>query len=317
MQLYLVLGLIFIAATLTSLLVLWLMGRKSERVMKRLRNVENISGERDLRQHMVGNNAFGKKETKPNIEKLIKTLSQLASRDKSYNSKLRLSLMQGGYYQENSMRIFLSLRILSAMVLLFFSIGLGLLSGQSALFVLLVGLLMPPLGYLLPGTVLKSKIRRRQDEIGRGLPDALDFLVVCVEAGMGLNSAIIRVGQEFQLRCRALGEELLMVNQEMRTGMSREQALRHLSQRNRVEDLKILVGSLVLSDKLGTNVTDTLRAQSDSLRTRVRQRAEEKAAKAGIKMLFPLIFLILPALFIVILGPGLIMLQNTLITIAQ
>jgi tight adherence protein C len=166
---------------------------------------------------------------------------------------------------------------------------------------------IPFMGYAMPSIILNTKIRRRQLEIGRGLPDALDFLVVCVEAGLGLNAALIRVGQELQLRCKALGEELLLVNQEMRAGLSREQALRNLSQRNPVQDLRILVGSLILADKLGSSVTRTLRAQAESLRTRIRQRTEELAAQSGIKMLFPLVFFILPALFIVIMGPGVIL----------
>jgi tight adherence protein C len=162
-------------------------------------------------------------------------------------------------------------------------------------------------GYILPAFILTWKINRRQEEIAAGLPDALDFLVVCVEAGLGLNAALLRVGSEIKVKSRGLGEELTLVNQEMRTGVPRERALRHLSQRNLVGDLNVVVASLILADKLGTSVADTLRAQAESLRTRVRQRAEERAAKAGLKLLFPLVFMILPTLFIVILGPAAIM----------
>jgi tight adherence protein C len=168
-------------------------------------------------------------------------------------------------------------------------------------------MLMPLLGYFLPAVVLSLKMQERQEEIAKGLPDALVFLVVCVEAGLGLNAALVRVGKELGLRSRALGEELVLVNQEMRAGVAREQALRHLSQRNTIGDLKIVVAALVLADRLGTSIADTLRAQSDSLRTRVRQRTEERAAKSGIKLLFPLVFMILPTLFIVILGPAVIL----------
>jgi tight adherence protein C len=315
MQLYMILTLSFITVTMITFFVLWFPSRRSDPVNKRLRYIANISSTRDLRQDIIAKRVEAKKERKPGIERIVSTLSRFSKGNAQYNSKLRLSLMKAGFYHENSLRIFLSLKVLGAITMFLVWLVLGLLWSRGAPYLLPLGLSMPLMGYILPGFVLNAKIRRRQDEIARGLPDALDFMVICVEAGLGLNSALIRVGQELRLRCRALGEELLIVNQEMRTGMTREDALRHLSQRNQVEDLKILVGSLILADRLGTNITDTLRAQADSLRTRVRQRVEEKAAKAGIKLLFPLIFLILPALFIVILGPGIILVMKTLVPI--
>jgi len=154
-------------------------------------------------------------------------------------------------------------------------------------------------------------IKKHQSEIASALPDALDLLVICVEAGLGLNAAIQRVGQDMAIRNPAMANELLRVNQEMRTGVSREKALRNLAERNLVEDLRILVGALVLTDKLGTSIANTLRAQADSLRTRVRQKAEEQAAKAALKLLFPLVFCILPALFIILMGPAFIALLKT------
>lgn len=161
-------------------------------------------------------------------------------------------------------------------------------------------------GLLLPRYAVLLKAARRQKEIARSLPDALDLLVVCVEAGLGLNAAIVRVGQDFRLRGPALADELLLVNQEIRTGITRQEALRHLADRNNVEDLKALVAMMIQTDKLGTNLADSLRVQSDAMRSRRRQRAEEAAAKTSIKLIFPLVLFILPTLFIVILGPGLI-----------
>jgi tight adherence protein C len=224
-------------------------------------------------------------------------------------SPLRLSLMRAGHYHENAAKEYMALRILSAVILLvvgFIFVFLVRDRAPSALLALLV-LMAPVVGYILPAFILTWKINRRQEEIAGGLPDALDFLVVCVEAGLGLNAALLRVGSEIKVKSRGLGEELTLVNQEMRTGVPREQALRHLSQRNLVKDLNVVVASLILADKLGTSVADTLRAQAESLRTRVRQRAEERAAKAGLKLLFPLVFMILPTLFIIILGPAVIM----------
>jgi tight adherence protein C len=119
------------------------------------------------------------------------------------------------------------------------------------------------------------------------------------------------VGAELSVRCKPIAEEFGRVNQDLRTGVSREKALRNLSDRNKVEDLRIFISALILADRLGTSVADTLRAQADSLRTRIRQKAEEQAARAGIKMLFPLVFFILPALIIILMGPAMISLINT------
>jgi len=311
MRLYLVLGFVFLAASLLAFIVLWLLGRKSHPVIKRLKQVKNISNQRDLKEALA-KAAPAKKKIKPTLEKVVSTLSKFTPRNEQYYSKVKFFLMQAGFYNENSYRIFISIKILCAVILSGVYVLLGLWLGKSAASILMFGVILNLMGYFLPDLILQGKIRRRQSNIASGLPDALDFLVICVEAGLGLNSAIILVGQEMQLRCKALSEELLLMNHELRTGMSREQSLRRLAERNPIEDLKILVGSLVLADKLGTNIADTLRAQSDSLRTRVRQRAEVKAAKASLKMLFPLVFLIMPALFIVILGPGIILIVKTL-----
>jgi tight adherence protein C len=312
MWLYVTLGLIFGTISLIAFLVLQSFARRSDPIVKRLRDVESMARDRSVEDDNLDTVEAAKNKTNPFLEKISLTLGKFAPKDEAGNSKLRLALMQAGFYNENSVRILVSLKILSALTLFSTYILLTLIAKRSGPSIFLVGMLLVLMGYVLPGLVLQGKIRRRQDDIAVGLPDVLDFLVICVEAGLGLNAAMLRVGQELRLRCKALSEELLIVNQEMFTGISRERALRHLAQRNRVEDLKILVGSLVLADKLGTNIADTLRVQSDSLRTRVRQRAEEKAAKAGIKLLFPLVFLIMPALFIVILGPGIIMIIKTL-----
>ena len=153
---------------------------------------------------------------------------------------------------------------------------------------------------------LRGRIRSRKKQIISGLPDALDLMVVCVEAGLGLNATLLRVGQELSRHCPAVSQELLLVNREMRTGVSRHDALRHLSQRNPVDDVQSFVAVLIQTDKLGSSMSRTLRTQSDSLRTKRRQRAEEAAAKTSIKLLFPLVFFILPSLFVVLLGSGII-----------
>jgi tight adherence protein C len=312
MQLYLVTLLVFFAVGTLAFLILWLLGRRSDPAVARWRLIGKAKEQRDFDLGLLGDVTVDETKRNPHIEKILSTLSRFARKPDKSTSKLKKLLIQAGYYQENSVNIFQSLEILGAVVFLLLCVSVGFLSNTRIPLVLMAGLLMSVVGYLLPGIILRSKVRRRQEVIAKGLPDALDFMVVCVEAGMGLNAALFRVGKEIRLRNRALGEELILVNQEMRTGASREQALRSLSQRNAVKDLNTLVGALVLADRLGTNIVDTLRAQAESLRTRMSQRIEENAAKASIRMLFPLVFLILPALFIVILGPGLILAVRTL-----
>jgi tight adherence protein C len=159
-------------------------------------------------------------------------------------------------------------------------------------------------GFLLPDLWLTSRIKRRQKRIVLGLPDGLDLLVVCVEAGMGLDQALFRVAQEVHLAHRELSDELQLVNLEMRIGKSRMDALRELSTRTGVEDLKTLVAMLIQTDRFGTDLAQALRTHSENLRIRRRQHAEEMAAKTTVKMVLPLVFFIFPALFVVLLGPA-------------
>ena len=167
-------------------------------------------------------------------------------------------------------------------------------------------------GFMLPELWLSMKVRRRQRRIIIGLPDALDLMVVCVEAGLGLDQAIQRIAQELRISHPDLSEELRLVNLEMRVGKSRIEALRELGLRTGVEDIKSLVAMLIQTDRFGTDLARSLRVHADNLRTRRRQRAEEMAAKTTIKMVPPLVFFIFPALFAVILGPAVISLVRQL-----
>ena len=176
-------------------------------------------------------------------------------------------------------------------------------------FILLVAGL---LGFMLPDFWLTSKVRRRQHRIRLGLPDALDLLVVCVEAGLALDQALLRVSQELSIAHPELCEEISVVNAEMRLGKTRLEALRDLSSRTGVEDIQSLVAMLIQTERFGTSVAQSLRVHSDTLRMKRRQRAEEAAAKVAVKMVPVLVFLIFPALYVVILGPAVITLVRQL-----
>lgn len=167
-------------------------------------------------------------------------------------------------------------------------------------------------GFYLPTFWLHAKGEARRTQIQQSLPDALDLLVVCVESGLGLNAAVERVGREIALASPALSDELLMVNQEIRTGLARTEALRRLARRTGVEDVYALTAMMIQADRLGTSIAQSLRAHAESMRTKRRQRAEQMARKAGIKLAFPLVFLIFPALLVVILGPAAIQLMEAI-----
>lgn len=167
-------------------------------------------------------------------------------------------------------------------------------------------------GFVAPMLVVRSRGKSRQRELQLALPDALDLMVVCVEAGLGLNQALQRVAIESRHISEVMTEELVLVNLEIRAGTDREQALLNLSERTGVDDIRSLVTMLIQTDRFGTSIAQSLRVQSDTLRMKRRQRAEEAAAKTAIKMVFPLVFCIFPALFVVILGAGLIQIVEQL-----
>ena len=173
------------------------------------------------------------------------------------------------------------------------------------------------LGYLLPGMALARMARKRQHKIQLGLADALDLMVVSVEAGLGLDQAILRVGDELSFAHPDLSEELRLVNIELRAGKARTDALRNLADRTGLEDIGSLATMLIQTDKFGTSVAQSLRVHCETLRTKRRQRAEEAAAKTGVKMVFPLVFCIFPAVWIVTIGPAAIKFVQVIVPIAQ
>jgi tight adherence protein C len=168
------------------------------------------------------------------------------------------------------------------------------------------------IGYYLPNGVLARTAERRQREIFENLPDALDLLTVCVEAGLSLERALVKVAGEIHIKSMALAQELQLVLMEMRAGFSKERALRNLALRSGVEDVDALVAMLVQSERFGTSMGDSLRIHSDNLRQKRGVLAEEAAAKIAIKLLFPLIFCIFPALMLVLLGPAGIQISQVL-----
>ena len=168
-------------------------------------------------------------------------------------------------------------------------------------------------GYYLPDLWLKHCLKERQREVFETFPDALDLMTVCVEAGLAMDAALARVAQEIGLKSMILAEELQLVTLELRAGSAKDKALRNLALRTGVEDVDALVTLLIQAERFGTSIAASLRVQSDQLRTKRRQRAEETAAKIALKLLFPLIFFIFPSLMVVLMGPAILQIYRVLL----
>jgi tight adherence protein C len=207
--------------------------------------------------------------------------------------------VQAGYRRDDALTIFFGIRV--AFALLLFSLFATSIFHRPNILLALGGL---GLGYVLPGMLLARMAKRRAHRIRLSLADALDLLVVSVEAGLGLDQALTRVGTELAFAHPELSDELRLINLELRAGKPRAEALRNLADRTGVDDLSSLVTMLIQTDKFGTSVAQSLRVYSETLRTKRRQRAEEAAAKTGVKMVFPLVTCIFPAIWIVTIGPA-------------
>jgi tight adherence protein C len=230
---------------------------------------------------------------------LFKKIGEKVPRSPRELGTLRLRLVQAGYRRDEALTIFFGIRVLFA-ISLFLLFSSSLLARPNTLMAL-GGL---ALGYLLPGMVLARLAKRRAHRIRLSLADALDLLVVSVEAGLGLDQALTRVGTELAFAYPELADELKLINLELRAGKPRAEALRNLADRTGVDDLSSLVTMLIQTDKFGTSVAQSLRVYSETLRTKRRQRAEEAAAKTGVKMVFPLVLCIFPSIWVVTIGPA-------------
>jgi tight adherence protein C len=225
-------------------------------------------------------------------------------------------LMTAGYRGPNALFVFVGLRTVLSLGPALLYLVPRISRGEPLVKTLVLTLAIWFIIHLLCMYMLRRRAHRRIMRIQTALPDSLDLMVVCLEAGLGLTATIARVGEERSALNDPLGNEFQQVARELRDGRSREDSLRALGDRNGVEDLKALVGLIVQADRLGASMAKTLRSHADVLRTKRRQRAEEAARKLPIKILFPLAFFILPALFVVAIGPSILRIQD-LVTIVN
>lgn len=251
-----------------------------------------------------------KAEAKPAIrermQQALDPLSRALPLSSTDVSQTRLWLIQAGYRNAQHVTIYRGLRVLFA--------AIGFVSAfvftgfDSPL--LLVGL--TAFGFFIPRFMLKKKLQERQRRIRLGLPDGLDLTVICVEAGLSLDQAMMRVGEDLRTAHPELSTEFHLFDLETRAGKPRVEALRNLAERTGVDDIRSLVATLIQTDRFGTSVAQALRVHSDSLRTERRQRAEEQAAKTTVKMIIPLVLFVMPSLIFVTVGPAVIQLMRLL-----
>jgi len=237
------------------------------------------------------------------VVKVIRQLGEKVPASPQSVVTTRRYMMAAGFRSEVAVKIFFGIRVMTSVTLPLIAFLLRDYFGPMAAVHVAVIAGAGFAGYLAPQFVLERMITKRQEEIRMSLPDALDLLVVCVEAGLGLDQAISHVSRELHLTHRAISDELGLVTLEMRAGKRRAEALRNLADRT---GLRKLIATLIQSDRFGTGIAEALRTHSDFMRVRRRQDAEERAGKVGVKLVFPIFFFILPSMLVVSAGPAML-----------
>lgn len=244
-------------------------------------------------------------------KKFANDINRVAPISATEAKKLQGRLMHAGYRSENAPIVFRAIQLSSIVLFPALTALLLLVGGKSvsdSLIYLGAALIV---GFALPDKILSMKVAGRQERLRCGIADALDLLVVSVEAGLGLNAGLNRVAEEMRSVHPDISDEFTLVNTEIRMGRMREEALRNLAERTGVEDLRSLCAMLIQTDRFGTSISRAIRVYSETLRTKRRQRAEQAAQKAAVKMLFPLAVFLFPTLFIILLGPAGVQLMKT------
>ncbi len=249
---------------------------------------------------------------RPLLVRLIQRVGEKVPISPQETSMVRRYLMAAGIRSEAAPKIYYGLKVVLCVAFLVLALILrDYVTGDAVLRTVLVlgGALA---GFFAPNMVLDHLVSRRQEKLRLSLPDALDLMIVCMEAGLGLDQAILNVSRELEITHPEISQELNLVTLEMRAGKRRQEALKNLADRTGEPEIRKLVATLIQADRFGTSIADSLRTHSDFLRVRRRQQAEERAAKVGVKLVFPIFFFILPAMLVVAAGPGLLQLFKNL-----
>ncbi len=247
------------------------------------------------------------------FHELVKKLGTIMPVNPRDAGVIQRRMIRAGIRNPNAMKFFYGSKVLfGALVPLLMSVAVAGSPADPTNKVMAV-MAAAAAGFFGPNEYVSIRAKRRQKEVRRGLPNALDLMVVCVESGLGLDQAVVQVAKDLEQAHPEISEEFAMVNYELKAGKRRIDALRNLSERSAVDDLKKLVAVLIQADRFGTGVAQSLRAHSEFMRVQARQTAEEKAAKLGVKLVFPIFFCILPSLFVVTVGPMVIKIVRDLL----
>ncbi len=308
-QLYLTAVFAGMAAILMVLFVSQVIAFRSPEVTRELARLRSLSG--------IDARARARQRQQERLIILLRGVGNRVAKGRQDTNNVRTWLAQAGFYHLDSVVLYWGARattsVLAGLAALVFCPLFGL-TMTSTVIATFWGLL---LGWIFPAFYVGRRVKDRQKQVQRSLPDALDMLVVCVEAGLGLNQALVRVAEEIERVSPVLSEQIIMVNLEIRAGTARDEALRRMSERTGVSEVSSLVAMMIQTDRFGTSIAHTLRVQATALRTKRRQRAEEAAAKTAIKLVFPLVLFIFPALFVVILGPAVLQVLEAFGTLGQ
>jgi tight adherence protein C len=310
----LILMLIFAATTLAWISITHLFMRRVT-LQNRLQQVLSESVAESIRQ--VGARAHDAAKSSFIIKLLQQPFQRpgqlVLPRDQWELSYLKSRMVMAGFRQDVAPVIYQGVRVVAALFLPTCYLLSQFIVGIDPIKVTVVSLLLTAAGFYLPTVYLRVRIGKRQKRILKALPNALDMLIVCVEAGLGLDAAIKRVGEEMRLACPELGEEFQLMSLELRAGKSRTDAFKNIGTRTGVAEVKTWIALMVQTDRFGTSVAHALRAHADGMRVKRRQKLEEEAAKTSVKLLFPLIFFIFPAIMVVMVGPAIIQIVRVLL----
>ncbi|HUW32400.1 MAG TPA: type II secretion system F family protein [Planctomycetota bacterium] len=295
---------IFVATTLGFLAIANFLtrARESQQRTKRLTGKRPDDRLAETRQHT---------DLKSLLLSVLEPAGRLFSSSRNQD-KLKLDLHAAGIYGQRASTVFVGAKVAAAVALpVLFFIYRSFLGLPMNMTIICMAVLVV-VGLRMPSFWLARRVKNRRERLRAELPDCLDLMVVCVESGLGIDAALLKISEKMAAGCPDLSAELRMVHLEMQAGQARQEALHHLGDRTGVKEIQSLVAKLIQSDKFGTSIAKSLRVHADAIREKRRQRAEEQAGKTAVKLLIPLVFLIFPALFVAILGPAVIQMLKAL-----
>ena len=282
-----------------------------DEILDRVQRVTSATGEMPA----VTAQSLARPEKAPSLlAELVRPLSKIAQPGEGHDlTQARTKLTHAGYRGPNVVEVFFGSKIALGFALSSTILAMSAMRREPLPYAWAIAVVLGAIGFYAPNIWLSSRIEDRQLQLSRGLPDTLDLLVTCVEAGLGVEAALARVTQEIQLSAPLLASELRQTLIEINTGAPRTEAFRRLAERTGLDDLRSLSATFIQTEMFGTSVANALRIYSSSMRIRRTHRAEEKAATVAVKMMLPLILCILPSLFCVILGPAVVRIVHALL----